>query len=158
MKSILFVCLGNICRSPAAEGVMISLLRQHKITDFKIDSAGTSAYHEGEMADPRMQDHARRRGYELRSLSRRFDPTDDFKNFDLILTMDDSNYQNVISLAADEGQKSKVQKFTSWCKIHDINYVPDPYAKGAEGFEQVMDIIEDGCQQILNTINKSRYY
>ena len=156
MKSILFVCLGNICRSPAAEGVMINLLKQNNITDFKIDSAGTSAYHVGEMADARMQDHARLRGYDLNSLSRRFDPKNDFKHFDLILTMDDSNYQNVIHLAENELQKSKVQKFTSWCKIHDISHVPDPYTKGAEGSEQVMDIIEDGCQQILNAINKSR--
>ncbi len=152
MKSILFVCLGNICRSPAAEGVMTTLLKKHGISDVEIDSAGTSAYHEGDMADMRMQDHARRRGYELTSMARRFDPMDDFKKFDLILTMDQSNYNNVIRLAPQEELKAKVQRFTDWCEIHDVKEVPDPYSGGAQGFELVMDIIEDACQQILKKI------
>ena len=154
MKSILFVCLGNICRSPAAEGVMLSLLNKSGRTDIKIDSAGTSAYHEGEMADMRMQDHARRRGYELNSLARRFDPMEDFKNFDLILTMDASNYSNVLRLAPSEELKTKVQPFTKWCKIHEVSEVPDPYSGGAQGFELVMDIIEDACEQLLKEFDE----
>ena len=77
---------------------------------------------------------------------------DDFKKFDLILTMDQSNYNNVIRLAPQEELKAKVQRFTDWCEIHDVKEVPDPYSGGAQGFELVMDIIEDGCQQILKKI------
>lgn len=155
MNTILFVCLGNICRSPAAESVMKTLLKKNGMDHIFVDSAGTSAYHEGDMADVRMQDHARQRGYELTSLARRFDPSTDFKKFDLILTMDNSNYNNVLRLAPNKEAEKKVVPFVKWCKVHEISEVPDPYTKGAEGFELVMDIIEDACQEILTTLKKT---
>jgi protein-tyrosine phosphatase len=120
---------------------------------FKVDSAGTSAYHEGNPADGRMQKHAKLRGYDLPSLSRPFCPESDFQDFDYIITMDDSNYKNVVSTTKDPELHKKVYPMTSFCKIHDIDHVPDPYYRGDEGFEHVMDILEDACTELLKKIS-----
>ena len=149
---VLFVCLGNICRSPAAEGVFQQLIDKHHLSNqLFCDSAGTSAYHTGEPADHRMFSHAKNRGFELTSRSRKFNPID-FENFDMIITMDDSNYDTVLSQTDSPLHKSKVHKLTKFCKIHKVSEVPDPYATGAEGFELVMDIVEDGCAEIFNLL------
>ena len=151
---VLFVCLGNICRSPAAEAVFQKLIDKNNLkNEISCDSAGTSAYHAGEPADGRMSRHAKNRGYDLTSLSRGFKAPDDFQNFDMIITMDNSNYDNVIKLAPQISDQNKVSKLTSYCKIHRINEVPDPYAGGDEGFEHVMDIVEDGCSELFNVIH-----
>ncbi len=155
MTKILFVCLGNICRSPAAEGYFSHLLKENDLSnDFVIDSAGTSAYHEGEPADGRMQDVARERGYTLESISRGFNHKTDFQNFDLIITMDHKNYQDVIDLSPNKEAQQKVHAMTDFCHIHNVNHVPDPYYKGVDGFELTMDIIEDACDGLLKKLRE----
>lgn len=157
MVRVLFVCLGNICRSPAAEGVFQHMLEKNHLTDkIECDSAGTSAYHKGEPADGRMRAHAKERGYDLTSRSRPFIAPDDFENFDWIVTMDESNYLNVIKLTANQTYRNKVVRMTDFCTIHDIEEVPDPYAGGSDGFELVMDIVEDGCHGLLKKLEFNR--
>lgn len=150
---VLFVCLGNICRSPTAEGVFKALVHEKNLNDrIKCDSAGTSAHHEGSPADGRSMNHAELRGYKLTSISRQI-TANDFFEFDLILTMDDSNYAKVIAMAKDiQADQNKVKKFTDYCVIHDIDHVPDPYHRGHDGFEHVLDIIEDGCTELLRQL------
>lgn len=104
---VLFVCLGNICRSPAGEGIFKDMVIQEGLSDkITVDSAGTSGYHDGELPDPRMRQHGSRRGYKFDSLSRKF-IADDFYNFDIILAMDDSNYHNIMRLAPDLDSQKK---------------------------------------------------
>lgn len=156
MIRVLFVCLGNICRSPAAEGVMKNLVRTHGLENkFEIQSAGTAGYHEGESADPRMSAHASRRGYKLDSLAQKFQ-TKFFDEFDYIITMDRSNYQNVLKLATNEGQEKKVIPMAHLCEAHSVTEVPDPYHDGAEGFELVLDLVEDGCKALLQRIKDEK--
>lgn len=149
---VLFVCLGNICRSPAAEGIFRHKVKQagidHLIT---CDSAGTSAYHEGDPADGRMREHARDRGYDLTSRARHLEP-EDLEHFDLILTMDESNYNNTLRLDPEGTYHGKVKKMVSYCKVHDVGEVPDPYYGGADGFELVIDILEDSCDQLIKEL------
>jgi len=117
------------------------------------DSAGTGNWHAGEPPDARMIAHAKERGYDLRDLrARSFNPEKDFQNFDLILTMDDSNFMNVCSFATAKEHLEKVKRMTSYCKIHDVDVVPDPYHQGFDGFELVLDILEDACEQLLQEI------
>lgn len=150
---ILFVCLGNICRSPTAEGVFRSKIQSLGWGSvIKCDSAGTSAFHEGDPADSRSQKHAEMRGYKLTSLSRPL-REDDFTHFDLILVMDDNNYYDVLRSAKDNpSYKNKVHKLTDFCTIHNVQEVPDPYRKGVEGFELVLDIIEDASEGLIKKI------
>lgn len=151
---ILFVCLGNICRSPAAEGIMKKLIKEsgfeHKIS---VDSAGTSGYHNGELPDRRMRQHGSKRNYNFDSLSRRF-TTSDFENFDLILAMDDSNYHNIISLAPDLESQQKVHRMVEYSQKYSHDHIPDPYYSGADGFELVLDLLEDACEGLLTEVKK----
>ncbi|MFZ4582274.1 MAG: low molecular weight protein-tyrosine-phosphatase, partial [Paludibacter sp.] len=111
-KSILFVCMGNICRSPMAEGVFLHILkREHRENDFVVDSAGTHGYHAGEMADSRMRMHAARRGYVLESRSRRV-TRKDFETFDLIVAMDDANFDDLCDMANTLDEKNKIVRIT----------------------------------------------
>ncbi len=152
-KKILFVCLGNICRSPAAEGIMYGFIKSEGLENqIEVDSAGTMGYHTGEKADPRMRKHASQRGYDLTSLARRFNPEKDFSNFDYIVTMDNQNYEDVISMDRKYEYSFKVSKMAQFCKTHKVNEVPDPYYSGSEGFENVLDILEDGCKNLLTKI------
>ena len=154
MMKVLFVCLGNICRSPAAEGVFLNLLSEHGLEKLVyVDSAGTSGYHVGEPADARMIEHAKKRGTHLPSRARKFVPAD-FEEFDYILTMDRNNYWDVRSQTQDEQEKAKVIPFTDFCRRFDITEVPDPYFGGDAGFEHVLDIVEDASQGLLEKINK----
>lgn len=153
---VLFVCLGNICRSPAAEGVFKKILEDKGLANIiKCDSAGTSAYHKGSPADSRMSWSAKQRGYELTSLSRPFLKSD-FEEFDFILTMDNSNYQNVLALDEEGKYKNKIKPFVSFCRIHEINEVPDPYYDKTDGFNLVMDIVEDGCNGFIEFLIKGK--
>lgn len=148
---VLFVCLGNICRSPAAEGVFKSMVQKAGLeSEVVIDSAGTSGYHNGEPADERMREHASRRGYKLDTLSRQF-IKEDFDIFDQILVMDEKNLRDVLAMANGD-QSSKVKMFTDYCQQHVVTYVPDPYFGGPQGFERVLDIAEDGCENLLAKI------
>jgi protein-tyrosine phosphatase len=153
-KKILFVCLGNICRSPAAEGVMRSLLKKENLDDkVFVDSAGTIDYHCGECADIRMIKHAARRGYDLQPhRARMFDPQSDFEEFDLIITMDNKNYSDVIRSDRSGRSRDKIFKMTSFSMNYEEDEVPDPYYSGGEGFEYVLDLLEDCCKGILERI------
>ena len=150
---ILFVCLGNICRSPAAEGYFNYLINQESIADnYIVDSAGTSAYHEGSPADGRMMDAANERGYKLESISRGFKSKSDFESFDLIITMDDDNHADVISIAPNDEAEQKIYQMVDFCTKHDVSEVPDPYYRGVDGFELTLDIVEDACEGLLEKL------
>ena len=149
-KRVLFVCLGNICRSPSAEAVFNSLIAEQGLGDeLECDSAGTAAYHEGEPADGRMQNHAIRRGYRLTSISRPVDPLSDFDRFDYIVGMDDNNVWDLKKMARNLNDLKKIHKMTDFAKSKTYQSVPDPYYGGDEGFELVLDILEDACQGLL---------
>ncbi|XP_027083981.1 uncharacterized protein LOC113751595 [Coffea eugenioides] len=158
--SVLFVCLGNICRSPAAEGVFRDLVKKRGLdSKFNIDSAGTINYHEGDQADPRMRAASKRRGIEITSISRPIRPSD-FIEFDLILAMDRENREAILSaferwrhrepLPADAAKK--VRLMCSYCKKHEEDEVPDPYYGGPQGFEKVLDLLDDACESLLESI------
>ena len=154
MISVLFVCLGNICRSPAAEGIFSHLVTQKGYQKhFTIDSAGTSGYHEGQPADARMREHARKRGYQLTSLSRPFHSLD-FEQFDIILAMDDSNQENIAVLTSQQGHLDKIHTMMSFAPDLPEKEVPDPYYGGDKGFERVLDILEEACQNLLTSLEK----
>ena len=150
-KKILFVCLGNICRSPAAEGIMQSILEEKGLQNsFELDSAGLYGGHAGELPDKRMRIHASRRGYNLTHRSRQV-KTSDFEDFDLIIAMDDSNYSRLRSMAPTLAGEEKVVKMIDYVKGFPQYFsVPDPYYEGAEGFEIVLDLLEDGCRHLLD--------
>jgi protein-tyrosine phosphatase len=151
----LFVCLGNICRSPAAEGVFLHLIAREGLEDrFVVDSAGTGGWHAGNPADRRMRAAAERRGIHLPSRARQI-ALADFTAFDRILTMDDDNLRNVRSLARELGERpglARIEPMTSHCRLHQAREVPDPYYGGEQGFEQVLDLLEDACAGLLETL------
>ncbi|XP_024982359.1 uncharacterized protein LOC112518836 [Cynara cardunculus var. scolymus] len=158
--SVLFVCLGNICRSPAAEGVFTDLVKKRDLSSkFLIDSAGTINYHEGNPADSRMRAASKKRGIEITSISRPIRPSD-FKEFDLILAMDKQNKEDILAALERWGFREalpadaykKVKLMCSYCKKHDETEVPDPYYGGPQGFEKVLDLLEDACESLLETI------
>jgi len=153
MKRVLFVCLGNICRSPAAEGVFLHLLAQAGAADqFVVDSAGTGSWHVGKAADRRMREAANRRGITLTSRARQLEP-DDLVRFDHILTMDASNLARVESLARESGlaqaNRARIEPLVRYCRQWEALEVPDPYYGGEAGFEQVLDLLEDACAGLL---------
>ena len=149
MIRILFVCLGNICRSAAAEEIMRTYVRREGLERLiRVDSAGISSYHQGDEADPRMRAHAVRRGYAITHRSRPVRESD-FENFDLILAMDDSNIDALKAMAPDVESEHKIARMTDFCRIKQVDYVPDPYYGGAQGFENVLDILEDACGGLL---------
>ncbi len=151
-KKILFVCLGNICRSSTAEGIMRRLIAEAgREEEFEIDSAGILSYHQGELPDSRMRAHAARRGYELTHRSRPV-TTDDFYRFDLILGMDDRNLQDLRDRAPSPEEASKIGRMTDYCVQVDADHVPDPYYGGSAGFERVIDILEDACRGLLTSL------
>jgi len=157
-KKILFVCLGNICRSPSAEAVFTGLVKNEGLAEyFEIDSAGTSGWHAGEPADQRMQSHAIKRGYNLSSRSRKFDPQSDFDHFDMIIGMDDANVDTLRQMARNAGDLKKIHKMTDFARQFDYDEVPDPYYGGYEGFELVLDLLEDACQGLIKELNNSAY-
>lgn len=152
---ILFVCLGNICRSPAAEGVMRALVDKHGASDhFEIDSAGTYSGHAGDLPDSRMRAAASHRGYNLTHRARPI-RVEDFDRFDRIIVMDDYNYESVHRLAPDRAAAMKIDRMTDFCRSHpDAHYVPDPYYEGREGFEIVLDLLEDACEGLFKECMK----
>ena len=149
---LLFVCLGNICRSPSAENIMNHLIKE-KALDSQIicDSAGTSAYHVGSVPDRRMNAAAQKRGLELLGTARKFRALD-FEKFDLILAMDRSNYQDILYLDRVEKYQDKVQMICSFATQHGDREVPDPYYGGQDGFNYVIDLLFDCCSGLLDYI------
>lgn len=152
-KSILFVCLGNICRSPAAEQIMRQTVeRAGRSEEFRIDSAGTYGGHAGDLPDARMRSAARRRGYDLTHRARRI-TEEDFERFDMIVVMDDMNYEAVHRLAPSRSAAEKIFRMREFFRTFaDRSYVPDPYYEGREGFELVLDMLEEGCAVLLETL------
>lgn len=153
-KKILFVCLGNICRSPMAEGVMKQLVfNAGKSKDYYIDSAGTSAYHSGAMPDSRMRLHASKRGYQLQHRSRQV-IAEDFEIFDLIIGMDTQNINRLRDIAENDEQRSKIRRMTDYCRTLSSSEVPDPYYGGDAGFQHVINLLEDACNGLYEDLEK----
>jgi protein-tyrosine phosphatase len=153
--AILFVCMGNICRSPTADGVFRAKLKQLGLqSTVHVDSAGTHNYHPGSPPDARSQSHAARRGYDLSELRARQIRDADFEHFDLILAMDWDNLALVQDLCPPKYQ-SKVRRLTEFCQKLDSSVVPDPYYGGDAGFEQVLDLVEDACNGLLLHVQKA---
>ena len=167
-KRVLFVCLGNICRSPAAEGIMRDVVARHGQTvageesdltdkdkdaaDWVIDSAGTGGWHVGDLPDRRMRIHARRRGYELTHICRQVNPMD-FYNFDLIIGMDSQNVRTLKQMAPTVEAEAKVMPMGMFLDPGmGFDYVPDPYYEGADGFERVLTLLEDGCERLYQEL------
>lgn len=150
---ILFVCLGNICRSPAAEAVFRQIVTEHGAEErFEIDSAGTAAYHVGEQPDRRMIIHARRRGIELRHVCRRIS-AEDYEYFDLIIGMDASNMRDLRSMSPSVEAARKIHAMSEFFSSTDrYDYVPDPYYEGSEGFELVLDLLDDACRNLYESL------
>jgi len=155
MLNINFVCMGNICRSPSGEAVMNAVIEKNGLSDkIKCDSSGTLGYHTGEPADARMQRHAQKRGYNLTSRARKFVP-EDFEKFDYIIAMDNANYRDITAQDVENKFSDKVFLMTEFCSQYEkTGGVPDPYYGGAEGFELVLDLIEDACKGLLEKIKK----
>ncbi len=153
--NILFVCLGNICRSPAAQAVMQRLVDERGLTDrLYIDSAGIGAWHIGDLPDKRMRVHARARGYELTHRARQVRAAD-FDDFDLIVGMDATNVEDLRYKTATIEQQDKVVMMGDYIRqFPHYDHVPDPYYEGSEGFELVLDLLEDACDNLLDRIIK----
>ena len=153
-KRILFICLGNICRSPAAEGVMRELVHHAgRYDEFEIDSAGIGGWHVGQLPDNRMRNHGAQRGYKFDSRARQFSKND-FSHFDYILVMDHDNFRAVSAMAPTPADQIKVRMLTDYLQ-HPPNacVVPDPYYGGPEEFDYALDLIEDACQGLLNRLD-----
>ena len=147
--AVLFVCTGNICRSPTAEGVMLHLVAAHDLAGrLHIDSAGTHGYHVGEPPDQRSQAHAAQRGYDLSALRARRVTKADFAAFDHILAMDHDNLA-FLSAMRPPGHRAKLALLMHYAPGQGSDIVPDPYYGGTAGFEQVLDYIEEACAQLL---------
>jgi len=153
--SVLFVCLGNICRSPAAEAIFINLICKKGLSDrFIVDSAGTGSWHIGKKSDIRMRIAAEKRNVKILSRARQLNARD-FEIFNYILTMDNSNFNNVKGLK----NRNNLSNFANIKKIQDyrsafqVKEVPDPYFGGEEGFEDVLNILEDSVSGFLKSIS-----
>ena len=150
--SILFVCLGNICRSPLAEGIFRSLVEEAGLSDrFEIDSAGTGAWHVGELPDARAAMVASQHGVQLECRARQV-TTEDFTRFDYIIAMDRENLRNLERMAAATGSDAEVRLLREFDPEGDGDEVPDPYYGGASGFETVYDIVSRSCRVLLKRI------
>ncbi len=150
--SVLFVCMGNICRSPTAEGVFRKYVSDAGLdADIQTDSAGTHAYHSGEPADRRAHAAALRRGFSLEGIRARRVTEEDFDTFDYILAMDQDNLM-VLQERAPNELRGKVRLFLEFAESRRENEVPDPYYGGAAGFERVLDLVEEASQGLLETL------
>lgn len=146
---VLFVCLGNICRSPAAEIIFRSQVAEAgRMDEFHIDSAGTIGHHQGAPPDPRMSDALKNKGFTVSGRSRKIEIAD-LEKFDFIVTMDESNLADVRQLDPTGTFHPKIRPFVSFCRHHDDLRVPDPYYGGQRGFEHVIRLLIDGCQGLL---------
>ena len=152
---VLFVCLGNICRSPAAQGIFEHIVRENAMQDRIVaDSAGIYGGHSGSHPDRRMRTAALYRGYGLSHSARQVRGYD-FPEFDLIVAMDDQNYEDLMHLAPSVEDSHKIVRMASYLTEHKISYIPDPYYMGSEGFSLVLDLLEDGCRNLYESIVKT---
>lgn len=154
MIKILFVCMGNICRSPTAEGVVSKLIADGQLRDsIRVDSAGTHAYHVGEPPDSRAQRAARNRGIDLSGLRARRVVLEDFEAFDLILAMDRENLEYLFGVCPPR-LHNKVRLFLSYARKCDLDEVPDPYYGGSTGFDRVLDLVENAAQGLIDSLRR----
>jgi len=154
VKKILFVCLGNICRSPAAEGVFKQKIKERDLENlFIVDSAGTGGWHVGNLADPRMRETALLRGIELTSKSRKIEESDLYE-FDHILVMDNDNLYTVKSLIKDQSYSlySKIELILSYSQDSALEEVPDPYYGGQDGFDKVLDLLDEAIDGLIDSL------
>ena len=154
VKKILFVCLGNICRSPAAEGIFNQKIKKRDLEQFfVVDSAGTGSWHVGNLPDKRMCATALSRGIELTSRSRQIEENDLYE-FDQILVMDKDNLDAVKSLTKDDMNpvNSKIKLILSYSKNSQLDEVPDPYYGGQNGFEKVLDLLNDAIDELIDSL------
>ena len=152
---ILFVCLGNICRSPAAHGTMLHLLSTEFINlknKIIVDSCGTSDFNTGNLPDRRMREEAKKRGIKLDHRARCIN-NNDLKNYDLIIAMDNSNYEDIIYMGGDKNKVKKMINFVENDKGY--NEIPDPYYGNTKDFNIVLDLVEDGCKGIIQYLIKT---
>ncbi|WP_309728315.1 low molecular weight protein-tyrosine-phosphatase [Chamaesiphon sp. OTE_75_metabat_556] len=157
MVKLLFVCLGNICRSPAAENIMNHLATKAGVSDrIECDSAGTANYHTGNPPDRRMQAAASKRQIPMLGSARQFTKAD-FTAFDLILAMDRENYQNILSLDPHGQYRDKVKLMCDFATQHPDKEVPDPYYGGADGFDYVIDLLTDACSELLSQLEARNF-
>jgi protein-tyrosine phosphatase len=155
MINVLFVCLGNICRSPAAEAVFNALISKKGLENaIQCDSAGIAAYHAGEPADYRMRQFAKKRGYQCTSISRPINPKKDFERFEYIIAMDKQNLRDLKSIALNDSVIKKIFLMTDFCSMRKYDSVPDPYYGGDAGFELVLDILEDACEGLISRLQE----
>ena len=151
--TVLFICLGNICRSPAAEGIMKSLVEKAGLQDeFEIDSAGIGSWHIGQLPDSRMRKCGAEHGYNFNSHARQFQKSD-FARFETIVVMDNENYRAITSMASSESDRKKVVRMADFLTHHrEYTTVPDPYYGDYSDFELVITLLEDACQELLDSI------
>ena len=154
---LLFVCLGNICRSPAAESVMNKLLKEkHRENEFIIDSCGIGPWHVGQRSDKRMIEAGEKRGYEFNHRGRQID-VEDFDKFEYIIGMDEENIRDILSFARNEEDRKKVYRMSSFLRRYKgQKTIPDPYFGGTEGFEFVLDLLEDATEGLLIFLDKQK--
>lgn len=156
VSSILFVCMGNICRSPTAEAVLRELAARRGLAHrVEADSAGTHGAHVGEPPDARAQAHGARRGYDLGALRARRVQTDDFERFELVLAMDRDNLAHLRSICPPDGA-TRLHLLMAFAHRHAVDEVPDPYYGPADGFERVLDLVEDACEGLLDHLSRTK--
>ena len=154
---VLFVCLGNICRSPAAHGIFENIVKENGMQDLiEVDSAGTYGGHRGELPDRRMRTAAMYRGYALTHQSRQVKSID-LIDFDMIVAMDDLNYEDLMRIAPSVEDSRKIRRMADFLTTHKISYIPDPYYMGTEGFTLVLDLLEEGCRNLFNEIKNAEF-
>ena len=152
---VLFVCLGNICRSPTAEAVFRSIVEKAGLGDVvEIDSCGTAGYHVGDPSDSRSQAAARQRGYDMSQLRGRQVQDSDFKTFDYILAMDNANLRD-LEVRCPECYQSKLGLFLTYAREYSETEVPDPYYGGKDGFSHVLDLVEGSSKGLIEELKKS---
>lgn len=156
MTRVLFICMGNICRSPAAEIVFRKMVEDEGRGDeFSIDSAGTIGFHKGKPPDQRMAAHLSKRGYRVEGRSRQLQALD-LDDFDILLTMDEENHADTLALDPTGGLHHKVKPFVDFLRANETPRIPDPYYGGDQGFAHVIDLLEDGCAALLGSFPADR--
>ncbi|PIE43719.1 MAG: phosphotyrosine protein phosphatase [Gammaproteobacteria bacterium] len=155
MTKVLFVCLGNICRSPTAQGTFRKLVQDQGLDgQIETDSAGTAPYHIGKTPDMRAQKTAASRGIDISDLRARQIKASDFEEFDYILAMDNANLEDLLDICPDQ-HKHKVMLFLSFIQAGEYDEVPDPYYGGQAGFDIVFDLVQQASEALLDRIQSS---